>query len=266
VLNDRQIQILTDGIGRASDILLGYYHKKDLVTTLKEDNSPVTEADLASNQYITELLEREFPGIPVISEENPKQAWSIRKTWDYWWILDPLDGTREFLARNDEFAINLALVHKNQPVVGLISIPAKGLLYLGIKDKGSWSLQNGVRTPLPLYQTIPADQEIIALMSRSHTEPDEHRYLKSLEDKGYKVIIRPAGSSYKHVLLAEGSAHLYAKFGVCWEWDTAPGQLIIEEAGGRVIRIDNQKPLTYNKESFANPGFIMWAPEVTQSL
>jgi 3'(2'), 5'-bisphosphate nucleotidase len=264
VLNKSQIDVLIGGMREASAILLKYYRDPALAIEQKPDQSPVTAADLASNLYISELLAREYPGIPLISEEAVHLPYSIRINWDYSWILDPLDGTKEFIAGNDEFAINLALLHRGKPIFGIISIPAKQLIYYGIEGEGSWRLAaGGSPQRLPLY---PSDhltsKRLTALISRSHSGDREREFLKTLEQRGWQVEVRPTGSAYKHVLLAEGSAHLYAKPGICWEWDTAPGQIILEEAGGAVIRMDNGEPLVYNKEKFSNPDLIMWAPGI----
>ena len=268
MLNDKQLDILIQGIRDASGILLSYYKNSGLSIENKADESPVTEADLASHHFIAGLLSREFPGIPLISEEAANADYSVRKNWEYAWVLDPLDGTREFIAQNDEFAINLALLHHGKPVFGIIAIPAKRLIYVGMKGKGAWKTgPDNIRQRLPLtiidYRTT---KKIIALISRSHSGQAEKEFVEELSAKGWTVDIQPAGSSYKHVLLAEGSAHLYAKPGRCWEWDTAPGQIILEEAGGSVVRMDNGQPLMYNKEEFLNPHFIMWAPGVTIPL
>jgi len=264
VLNNSQIIVLINGIREASEILMAYYRNPDLAIVEKDDLSPVTEADIASNRYISELLDREFPDIPLISEEGTKEDYSIRKTRKYTWILDPLDGTKEFIACNDEFAINLALLHQNSPVFGIISIPAKKVLYYAIKGEGSWKITpDGSRQRLPLTGSDHlTTRKITVLISRSHAGAAEKDFCQALQERGWLVDIRPAGSAYKHVLLAEGSAHLYYKPGICWEWDTAPGQLIIEEAGGSVRRMDNGESLVYNKETFSNPGFTMWAPGV----
>jgi 3'(2'), 5'-bisphosphate nucleotidase len=264
VLNNSQINILINGIREASEILMAHYRNPDLAIVEKDDRSPVTEADMASNAFVSELLGHEFPGIPLISEEGPKEDYTIRKTREYSWILDPLDGTKEFIAGNDEFAINLALLHKNKPVMGIISIPAKNLLYYAIKGEGSWKIgPDGMRQRLPLSGSDHLiTRKVTVLISRSHSGAEEREYCKTLQERGWWVDIRPTGSAYKHVLLAEGAAHLYYKPGICREWDTAPGQLIIEEAGGSVVRIDNGEPLVYNKETFSNPGFTMWAPGV----
>ena len=268
MLNDKQLDILIQGIRDASDILLSYYKNSGLSIETKEDQSPVTEADLASHHFIAGLLSREFPGIPLISEEAANPDYSIRKEWEYSWVLDPLDGTREFIAQNDEFAINLALLHFGKPVFGIISIPAKEVIYYGAKGKGSWKLfADRTFQRLPIFKSdYKKTKNLIALISRSHSGQAEQEFVEKLSAQGWTVDIQPAGSSYKHVLLAEGSAHLYAKPGRCWEWDTAPGQIILEEAGGSVVRMDNGQPLVYNKEEFLNPHFIMWAPGVTIPL
>ncbi|MCX6225299.1 MAG: 3'(2'),5'-bisphosphate nucleotidase CysQ [Bacteroidia bacterium] len=264
MLNSLPVNILISCIREASEIVLSFYRNPRLAIVQKDDLSPVTEADMASNRHICAMLDREFPGIPVISEEGPKPAYSIRKTWEYSWILDPLDGTKEFIAGNDEFAINLALLYYNKPVMGIISIPAKNLLYYAIKGEGSWKISSdGIRERLPIHRSDhQSTRKLTALISRSHAGDGEKECVKRLEERGWLVTVCPTGSSYKHVLLAEGSAHLYAKPGICREWDTAPGQIILEEAGGSAVRMDNGEPLVYNKENFSNPDLIMWAPGV----
>ena len=268
MLNNSRINVLINGIREASEILMTHYRNPALAVVEKDDLSPVTGADMASNAFISKLLEHEFPCIPLISEEGTNEDYSVRKTREYSWILDPLDGTREFIACNDEFAINLALLHRDRPVFGIISIPAKNVVYYALRGEGSWKISaDGVRELLPIHRSDHIKtRKIIALISRSHAGDREKEYLKILEEKGWMVDVRPTGSSYKHVLLAEGSAHLYAKPGICWEWDTAPGQIILEEAGGSVVRIDNGEPLVYNKEILSNPDLVMWAPGVTLPL
>jgi len=264
VLNSSQVNLLIDAIRTDSRILMGFYQNPGLTISEKDDLSPVSEADLASNQFITEYLKREFPEIPLISEEGVHEDWSSRRSREYSWILDPLDGTKEFIAGSDEFAINLALLRNGKPVFGMIAIPAKNEIYYALKGQGSWKIDtNGNLKRLPL---IASDHEeskkLTVLISRSHAGAAEIEYCRILEQKGWLVTIKPAGSAYKHALLAEGSAHLYFKPGICWEWDTAPGQLIIEEAGGLVRRTDTGEPMVYNKENFINPPFTMWAPGV----
>ncbi len=268
MLNNSQFEILINGVREASEILLRYYKNPGLAIQQKSDDSPVTEADLASNRYISDLLSREFPEIPLISEEIINEPFTIRKDREYSFILDPLDGTKEFIARNDEFAINLALLHFDRPVAGIISIPAKHLIYYARSGKGSWKVgPDGNPLRLPLHHSDHLDtRSLTALISRSHSGEAETEFLKGLEWQGWNVEIRPTGSSYKHVLLAEGAAHVYAKPGICWEWDTAPGQIILEEAGGSVVRMDNGQPLRYNKEDLRNPDLIMWAPGVVIPL
>jgi len=264
VLNSSQVEFLIDGIRRASEIVMSFYRKPDLHINQKSDLSPVTEADLASHLFFKEFLERNFPGIPLISEEGIAEDYRIRKTRGYTWILDPVDGTSEFIAGNGEFAINLALLHHDHPIFGIIAIPAKDIIYYAIKGEGSWKVTaDGARQRLPLTESDYLNtKQVIALSSRSHAGIKEQEYFHRLEENGWQVNVRPTGSAYKHVLLAEGSAHFYYKPGICQEWDTAPGQLILEEAGGSVRRMSDGKPLVYNKDDFANPGFTMWAPGV----
>ena len=264
MLSDRQISMLVEGMREAASIVMSYYRNPGLAITEKEDLSPVTAADMASHRFFSRFLETNFPGIPLISEEAEKPAYGERKNWKNAWILDPLDGTKEFIAANDEFAINLALIEHNRPVAGFIAIPAKGDLYVGISGQGSWKMgSGGMKEKLPIHRTSHGETRTIrALISRSHAGNAEREYLARLGEKGWNVKAIPTGSSYKHVLLSEGSADLYAKPGPCWEWDTAAGQVILEEAGGMAVRMSDGEPLVYNKEQFLNPDFVMWAPGV----
>jgi 3'(2'), 5'-bisphosphate nucleotidase len=264
MLNSSQISLLTEAMLEASRVVMTFYKNPDLAISSKEDLSPVTAADMASHSFFSTFLAREFPGIPLISEEAGKPEYTERMAWKHAWILDPLDGTKEFIAANDEFAINLALIENGRPVAGFIAIPAKSTLYAGIAGLGSWkSGPDGERQKLPIHRPKHGEtRKIRALISRSHAGSAEKVYLDKLSDKNWQVETIPTGSSYKHVLLAEGAAELYAKPGPCWEWDTAAGQIILEEAGGMAVRMADGEPLVYNKENFLNPDFVMWAPGV----
>ncbi|CAG0961191.1 3'(2'), 5'-bisphosphate nucleotidase [Geobacteraceae bacterium] len=220
----------------------------------KEDSSPLTEADKASHRLIEEGLLAAFPGIPVISEEGSLPPYSERRAYKKFWLVDPLDGTKEFIKRNGEFTVNIALIEGNAPVLGVIYVPARGTLYYGQKGSGAFRKARGegaVRMERPL---LPFGSAVRAVVSRSHPSPGVEVFLKA-----YNVASTvEAGSSLKFCLVAEGNADIYPRLGPTWEWDSAAGHAIAEAAGCMVTMPDGS-PLTYNKESLKNPGFVVSA-------
>lgn len=217
--------------------------------TLKEDLSPLTQADSLSHEIILHELTRLTPGIPVISEEGPPIPYEVRKEWEYFWCVDPLDGTKEFIKRNGEFTVNIALIHRNEPVLGVIYIPVEDVLYYGAEETGSWKIAAG-QAPVRLYTEDRASQWI-AVGSRSHSAPEEAEITAR-----YPIVERiSAGSSLKFCLIAEGKAHFYYRHGPTMEWDTAAGHAIVRYSGGRLSRPSGE-PFLYNKQTFLNGPFI----------
>ena len=216
---------------------------------LKADESPLTLADQASHRIITSGLAGLTPEIPCLSEEGSIPSYEIRAHWDYFWCVDPLDGTKEFLQRNGEFTVNIALIHQRMPVLAAIYIPVSGTLYYGTQATGSWK-----RSPDGSLVALRADNaasQWTAVRSRSHASEEELQLLKA-----YPVVAQiAAGSSLKFCLVAEGLAHFYYRHGPTMEWDTAAGHLIVECSGG-ILTTPTGDPFLYNKPSLTNGPFI----------
>lgn len=228
----------------------------------KSDNTPVTEADRSSGRIIESVLKASQ--IPVISEEESLADYSERKSWKRVWIVDPLDGTKEFVKRNGEFAVNIALVEDCKPVIGVIYAPVLKELYFGSRDRGSYKvlqaepsqkpgslIASAIRMP---SHTLPKTHTLVA--SRSHLSRDINAYLSQLEHVYGSVGMINTGSSIKQCWVADGRAHEYPRFGTTMEWDTAAGQCLLEEAGGSLIGFETQLPLVYNKVNMQNPFFV----------
>jgi 3'(2'), 5'-bisphosphate nucleotidase len=216
----------------------------------KEDNSPLTLADLESQHVILEGLARITPDIPVLSEESAAAPWTERQTWRELWVVDPLDGTREFVKRNGEFTVNIALVVEHEPVLGVVSAPAQGLVYWGAKGVGAFTEHHGAAR-VGIHAAAP-QRPLRVVGSRSHASKETAAYLEKVAEH----VMTGVGSSLKFCLLAEGKAELYPRFGPTSEWDTAAGQAVLEAAGGQVTRVDGH-PMRYNcRESILNGDFI----------
>jgi 3'(2'), 5'-bisphosphate nucleotidase len=223
----------------------------------KEDNSPLTLADLESQRVIIDALRRLTPDIPILSEESAAAPWHERQHWRELWVVDPLDGTREFVKRNGEFTVNIALVVDHEPRLGIVTAPAKGLCYWGGTDIGAFSEHRGAQRVR--IQTSAPSQPLRVVGSRSHASEQTAAYLATLAPH----VVTGVGSSLKFCLIAEGHADLYPRFGPTSEWDTAAGQALLESAGGHVTRFDGHR-LRYNcRESLINGDFIAFsAPSV----
>jgi 3'(2'), 5'-bisphosphate nucleotidase len=216
----------------------------------KEDNSPLTLADLESQRVIVEGLAALTPEIPILSEESAQAPWSERRSWRELWVVDPLDGTREFVKRNGEFTINIALVQQHEPVLGVVAAPALRLLYWGARGIGAFSrLQDSAQVPIRISSP---ETPLRVVGSRSHASAETQVYLARLGPH----VMRGIGSSLKFCLVACGEADLYPRFGPTSEWDTAAGQALLEAAGGHVTRLDGHR-LRYNcRESVLNGDFL----------
>ncbi len=222
-------------------------------TQYKEDESPLTEADLKSNEIIRNELTALFPGIPIISEEMKQEGYDVRKGYDQYFLVDPLDGTKEFIKRNGEFTVNIAYLQGHSCTGGFVCVPHTGIIYTAEKHTGAFTIdQQDQKTEirsLPFYITDP---HLRVVASRSHRDPDTENIISRLTDP--EII--SVGSSLKLILIAEGKAHFYPRLGPTMEWDTAAAQCILEEAGGSLLHVDTLLPFTYNKESLLNPSFL----------
>lgn len=236
---------------RAGKIIMEVYNHEDLFVTEKSDQSPLTLADKKSNDVICASLMNLNPVLPIISEENKTLPYEERKDYHYYWLVDPLDGTKEFIKRNGEFTVNIALVRENEVVMGVVYCPVTMDLYYGIHGEGAWVIQNGILSPLKVNTFTIKDKGLTVVCSRSHLNEETQSYIDDL-DHPEKVS---KGSSLKFLILAEGGADLYPRLAPTMEWDTAAAQIILEEAGGQVLNAETGKKLTYNKENLLNPHF-----------
>jgi len=236
-------------VARAGEAIMEVYEGAFTVQQ-KDDNSPLTLADLESQRIILDGLSRITPDIPVLSEESAAAPWPERRTWTELWVVDPLDGTREFVKRNGEFTVNVALVVDHEPVLGVVSAPAKGLVFWGARGIGAFTEHRGAaRTAI---RTASPQHPLRVVGSRSHSSPQTAAYLEKVADH----VMMSVGSSLKFCLLAAGDADLYPRFGPTSEWDTAAGQALLEAAGGQVTRLDGHR-LRYNcRESLLNGDFV----------
>lgn len=239
----------------AGKAIVDIYKSEDFKAKLKSDNTPVTIADKASSRIVNSGLKKLFADIPIVDEENRIPDYAERKTWSSYFLLDPLDGTKEFINRNGEFCINLALIEDANAVEGWIYEPLKKRGWYCKKGNGVFEFdENGNFRKIKIPQN--SDGTIRIVTSRSFFKPLEARLIKEIE-KDYSVEIIHRGSSLKQVDIILGNADMYLKAGPCSEWDTAPGQLMIEEFGGNVFRQDNFETMSYNKPILLNPHFIM---------
>ncbi len=231
------------------------FYDNDIEVTSKDDSSPLTKADLASNKIIIEFLENLDNNLPVLSEESLVE-WSTRKHWDKYWLVDPLDGTKEFIKKNGEFTVNIALIENHNPTLGIIFAPAKSTLYVAQKNLGSFKINTDKKLEslagLTKISVSSSPDKIRIIGSRSHSNSTFNNWV---QEKFPNAQIVQAGSSLKFCLIAEGEADLYPRFGPTSEWDIAAGHVIVNEAGGKVFGF-NEKILTYNKkENILNPEF-----------
>jgi 3'(2'), 5'-bisphosphate nucleotidase len=235
----------------AGHAIMTVYGELSPAVHYKQDNSPLTQADLASHCVILSGLAQLSPDWPVLSEEAAELPFDRRKSWRYFWLVDPLDGTKEFLRRNGEFTVNIALVEASAPILGVVYAPAFNKLYFAARRTGAHRADAEIVSPIRATQPINGITR--AVVSRSHRSQDES--LERLTGGAENCEFIAMGSSLKFCLIAEGSADIYSRIGPTMEWDTAAGHCILEEAGGFVTDFDGNS-LHYNKPVLVNPGFL----------
>lgn len=275
-MDDRQTLLFTaiTSALAAGQAILEVYEESDMGVEKKADNSPLTRADRRSHEIIKAALDR-F-AIPQLSEEGRDIPYTERSAWSRMWIVDPLDGTKEFIKRNGEFTVNIALAESGIPTMGVIYVPVADTLYFADQDRGAYkcdqcaalrnggALDNGVGTLdrlalVSVRMPVPQSSErpFTIMGSRSHATPELQAYVDEMRQKYDQVDFISAGSSLKICHVAEGRADVYPRLGPTMEWDTAAGQAIATASGARVVRHDNGQPLTYNKTNLLNPWFIV---------
>lgn len=258
----QNIQII-NAISKAGRAILDIYESDDFGVETKSDASPLTKADQLANEILVETLEQ-F-NIPILSEEGKDIDYSLRKDWKEFWLVDPLDGTKEFIKKNGEFTVNVAKIIRGKAWLGFVYAPVLGDFYLGINQQMAFKfkLKAGEQIKeLPATAKVIKVQKpkesLVIVASRSHFNAETEVFVNELKKKYKKIDFISKGSSLKLVEVAEGSAHIYPRFGPTMEWDTAAAHAVVVAAGGKVETPDN-KPLLYNKENLLNPYFVVMA-------
>jgi 3'(2'), 5'-bisphosphate nucleotidase len=243
----------------AGDAILPFWRTGTAVTA-KADDSPVTAADLAAHHLILDGLTALDPSIPVLSEEDANIPQSVRAGWQRWWLVDPLDGTKEFISGSEEFTVNIALIEQGRVVFGVVSMPTNGRVYVGGAGLGAWRSDKGVE-PLPIQvrQVPPAGEAFTVVASRRHSSPEQERLLAGLSASLGELELANIGSSLKFCLLAEGAADCYPRLAPTSQWDTAAAQGVLEGAGGEVLELSGKTFSYPARESLLN-GFFLALP------
>ena len=255
MLNKIDIQKINFIAKKAGDEIMKIY-QQNFEVDYKADNSPLTKADIKSNEIITESLKDLYPEIPILSEENKEVPYNIRRNWEYFWLIDPLDGTKEFVKKNGEFTVNIALIYKNMPVLGVIYAPVLDLLYYAQKDQGAFKQDKNKKSQrLPIYN-YPDNHTLKVIVSKSHYNQETKEFVNNLKSQYEKIEFINIGSSLKLCLIAEGKADIYPRLAPTMEWDIAAGQTIVEESKGRIIKYKTEESIKYNKQNLLNPYFI----------
>ena len=236
-------------IAKQAGAVIMEIYQRDFSIEVKEDQSPLTEADLASHHLICDELNKLYPDIPILSEESTN-SFNLSDENACFWCVDPLDGTKEFIKKNDEFTVNIALIQSQQPVLGVIGVPAKNMVYAAVKGEGAFK-QQGESELQKIQVKLQDPNNLSFAVSRSHL--DEHT--KAMVDE-YQAQMLQAGSALKLAYVAEGLVDVYPRFGPTMLWDVAAGQCVIEEAGGQVLWANNHHPMTYNINHMKNNSFI----------
>jgi len=253
---DKVLEDLIDISRKAGNEILDVY-KASFEITLKEDLSPLTDADRRANAVITSMLESLYPEIPILSEEGKKINYEDRSDWNLFWLVDPLDGTKEFVKRNGEFTVNIALIKDGLPIAGIVYAPTKETYWYGAEGLGSYKMSENF-PPIRISVENNIDSPIRIVSSRSHPSPKLELYLSRFDD--YEMV--NMGSSLKICLVADSSAHIYPRLGPTMEWDSGAGHAVLKFAGGELIDRETGKELIYNKEILKNPDFICYGPKV----
>lgn len=243
---------------KAGNAIMKIYESDDFDIEQKDNDSPLTRADMASNEIICSHLAALTPDIPIISEENKEIVYEDRKTYELFWMIDPLDGTKEFINKNGEFTVNIALISNNESVGGIVYAPVLGELFYAFKGNGAFMVKDDIVCPIKANQFSSTDSMLKIVCSKSHLNEATQKFIEQYEEP----VNVQVGSSLKFVQLAQGKADIYPRLAPTMEWDTAAAQIILEEAGGRVVRADDGTKVIYNKMDLTNPHFIAYGIEM----
>jgi 3'(2'), 5'-bisphosphate nucleotidase len=244
-------ELAVNAAKQACTEILEVYNSNDFQTEAKGDNSPLTIADKKAHQAIVSILQSS--NLPILSEEGKSIPYEERKNWDTFWMVDPLDGTKEFIKRNGEFTVNIALIKNGRPVMGVVAVPVTVETYYGGVGMGAFVETNGSVTALPKKQPFNLQQPGLRVVaSRSHMNEETQQFIDSLNNPS----LVSAGSSLKFMLLASGKADVYPRFAPTMEWDTAAAHAIVNSVGLRVYQQNKAEELAYNKADLLNPYFL----------
>ena len=258
------IQEVIDTARAAGEVILEIY-KKDFNVNYKGDESPITEADLKANDLIVERLLALDPSIAIVSEELPKSELTERSTWDCYWMIDPMDGTKHFVNKDGQFSVNIALMVNHKPILGVIYAPTYDVMYWGAEGIGSFKIdQNGTETTM---QSLKVDKKLVAIIGGSQKKGKTSEFLERVSENFESLEIQSMGSSLKMCLIADGLAHVYPRLGGTCEWDTAAAHIILQMAGGEIYSIETMEVLAYNqREDLLNPEFFAVGQEFPMDL
>ncbi|MDN7141416.1 3'(2'),5'-bisphosphate nucleotidase CysQ [Pseudomonas sp. JQ170] len=250
------MQAVVELARQAGKAILPFW-RADVAVTSKADDSPVTAADLAAHEVIAKGLRALAPQIPVLSEEDCEIPLGERQQWQRWWLVDPLDGTKEFIAGTEEFTVNIALIEQGRVVFGVVAIPTTGRCYYGGQGIGAWCAEaDGAPHAIQVRLAPPAGQGFTVVASRRHSSPQQEALLAGLSSAVGELELANIGSSLKFCLLAEGAADCYPRLAPTSQWDTAAAQGVLEGAGGEVLGLDGQVFVYPPRESLLNPFFL----------
>ena len=244
----------------AGSAIMDVYHM-DYDIEIKTDNSPVTDADKKANTIIIKKLNQLTPDIPILSEEGRNIPFSERSNWTSFWLIDPLDGTKEFIKKNDEFTVNIALIQNGKPIFGVVYAPALDILYWGEVGAGAYK-KSGDSAEVKINILDELNSPVLVAGSRSHPSERMNAFMGQFKESE----VRPMGSSLKVCLVADGSVHLYPRLGPTMEWDTGAAHAILKASGGEAIIYGTNEPLRYNKENLLNPEFIASSSSVISTI
>lgn len=267
IISCQEFPTIINIVKEASQAILEIYKKdfSEIEAKDKEDGSPLTLADQASHNIITQALAQHYTGIPIMSEENTEQVeYNTRKNWTKYWCVDPLDGTKEFIKKNDEFTINIALMENNRPVLGIVYAPALDTGYYASQGQGAYKIQNinSDTTVTKLEKIVSPEytskQKVRLICSRSHKGELLDNYINNLSQEYKEIEAVSKGSALKFGLLADNQADIYTRLVPCMEWDTAAGHIVLKELGMNIYNFETSTEIEYNKENLLNPYFIAY--------
>jgi len=250
MLENIELEKIVDIAKEAGNAIMKIY-KKDFKVEYKDDKSPLTQADTKANEIICNALIKLYPNIPIMSEENRQTDYEIRKSWEYYWCIDPIDGTKEFIKKNDEFTVNIALIHKNTPVLGVVYAPAIDEMYKAKKGEGAF--KNNQK--LPLHVNNNPEKKLSVVASKSHLSEETQSFIDNLKTETIEQVSK--GSSLKLCMVAEGIADIYPRLAPTMEWDTAAADAVVRESGKMTYQFENEEEVVYNKENLLHPWFIV---------